>query len=376
MPPLERKPSSNAEPYEETGAAHGYSTPMGTSNLQKLSTIVQRAFPQDGRILGTAAPWTASMVPSTSMPAMLHHQSMSTPDHWRLMPSANVSNAVPLAYYSAVMQSAGQQMSVGQQMVPMLMHLSHGYMGASPNMVMPASMMGVLGVTPTMSAQQHTAPPSGSLTKGVMLNGTMMPSTVQHVLRTRHTGRTARTRMYSTQQPSRKCACPYCGKLFVSKSKVDRHLTVHTGKRPWECSVCHSRFTQKGALKIHLRRHERCAQGHAARVLATAKEKSNGVTAGAQATSQPPLARGNESDSNDSARSDISTPNCAPDTSMLYDNKSIASSASDGGPRHTSAPARDSVARMVRRAASLPADHDGDSTVTDTDTDSDAEAKV
>eukprot|EP00041_Stephanoeca_diplocostata_P010898 m.174664 g.174664 ORF g.174664 m.174664 type:complete len:576 (+) comp18330_c0_seq2:1172-2899(+) len=54
----------------------------------------------------------------------------------------------------------------------------------------------------------------------------------------------------------RKYPCPDCGKMFVSMSKVARHVTVHTGDRRFKCEVCHTRFTQKSALTVHMRRHQ------------------------------------------------------------------------------------------------------------------------
>merc|ERR1711976_766915 len=51
--------------------------------------------------------------------------------------------------------------------------------------------------------------------------------------------------------------CPLCPKSFISASKLKRHSRVHTGEKPFECSVCFQRFPQKGGLKIHSVRHAR-----------------------------------------------------------------------------------------------------------------------
>ena len=49
--------------------------------------------------------------------------------------------------------------------------------------------------------------------------------------------------------------CAQCSKQFVSRSKLARHMLVHTKQKPWMCAVCGTRFTQKSALTVHFKRH-------------------------------------------------------------------------------------------------------------------------
>ena len=49
--------------------------------------------------------------------------------------------------------------------------------------------------------------------------------------------------------------CAQCNKQFVSRSKLARHMLVHTKQKPWMCAVCGTRFTQKSALTVHFKRH-------------------------------------------------------------------------------------------------------------------------
>jgi len=59
------------------------------------------------------------------------------------------------------------------------------------------------------------------------------------------------------RQSSRPYACPEhgCSKSFLRKEHLNRHLTNHTGKRPFECSVCKRGFTRSDVLRRHMVQH-------------------------------------------------------------------------------------------------------------------------
>ncbi|CAL4093592.1 unnamed protein product, partial [Meganyctiphanes norvegica] len=48
--------------------------------------------------------------------------------------------------------------------------------------------------------------------------------------------------------------CTRCGKIFMSKMKLKRHMLVHTGNvgRPYRCAYCHKTFPHASILHTHM----------------------------------------------------------------------------------------------------------------------------
>uniref|UniRef100_A0AAV2JUQ5 Zinc finger and BTB domain-containing protein 41 n=1 Tax=Knipowitschia caucasica TaxID=637954 RepID=A0AAV2JUQ5_KNICA len=50
--------------------------------------------------------------------------------------------------------------------------------------------------------------------------------------------------------------CPKCDKIFDRAAKYESHTRVHTGEKPFQCEICHQRYSTKSNLTVHKKKHD------------------------------------------------------------------------------------------------------------------------
>ena len=76
-----------------------------------------------------------------------------------------------------------------------------------------------------------------------------VPALKMHKLRNNHYNVTEKTDLPSI-------ACDKCGKRFLSRYELNRHIMTHTGEKPYRCSTCNKSFGDKSNLRNHMKIHK------------------------------------------------------------------------------------------------------------------------
>ena len=60
-----------------------------------------------------------------------------------------------------------------------------------------------------------------------------------------------RKTMRNTNVYKTRYTCNLCGRKFPFKCKLEEHQRIHTGQKPFVCTICSNTFTQKSSLTRH-----------------------------------------------------------------------------------------------------------------------------
>ncbi|XP_037123258.1 zinc finger protein 771-like isoform X3 [Syngnathus acus] len=59
----------------------------------------------------------------------------------------------------------------------------------------------------------------------------------------------------SSKATEKPFSCSVCGQRFSNRGHLNTHTRIHTGEKPFSCSVCGKRVSHRGHLTIHTRTH-------------------------------------------------------------------------------------------------------------------------
>ena len=63
-----------------------------------------------------------------------------------------------------------------------------------------------------------------------------------------------------TRQGERPYECQYCERRFSLDFNLRTHMRTHSGEKPYQCQYCGKRFTQSSNLTSHFKTHRTCHQ--------------------------------------------------------------------------------------------------------------------
>ena len=65
----------------------------------------------------------------------------------------------------------------------------------------------------------------------------------------------SQTKASPDEKPKKVHECSFCLKTFASNASLKRHVSIHTGERPYKCNYCGKSFNQKWYCQAHEKIH-------------------------------------------------------------------------------------------------------------------------
>ena len=60
--------------------------------------------------------------------------------------------------------------------------------------------------------------------------------------------------MVSAHSDVRDFRCPHCSKGFTTQQRLDQHLRIHSGAKPFKCKMCEYRAVRRDNVHLHVRK--------------------------------------------------------------------------------------------------------------------------